>query len=317
MSAQALLQTARQLLRQGLIPEATDLLQQALHIDPDLASAHVALGNLAQQQHRLEQAAFHYRELTRLRPEQAEPWCRLGLLLLQTSHRREAAAALEQALKRDPEDAALRASLGLLWHELDERDHARQYYQQALVALPERVDLHYHLARLLEPPEALLHLEQALARQPDWDAACLLKASLLGDTDAALAEYQALVDRQPEHLIARYQYACLLHRRHQLSAAEQQLNELIQREYFSPRAWFEKALIAREQRDLAKLQFCLGEAFKMDPNQPELHQELAWLYEQQGDTLKALRHHDFAEWMLRDRAELAAELAAEATKVKL
>lgn len=306
----ALFDQARERQRQGNDAAAESLYRQVLQLaehqpglEPARAEAHHRLARLAERQHQLETAIGHYRALCQLRPQSPEPWCRLGLLLLQTSHTRAAASALEQALNLDPEDAPLRASLALIQHELGELSSARAHYEQALNQLPERPDLHYRLAQLLEPEAALGQLELALRLKPDWDAPRLLQARLLGDSEAAASAYRELLSRHPAHAEGHYHYACLLRRQNLPELADRHLDQALQQEYFLPRAWFEKALLARARGDLAAAAACLGEAYKMDPNQPELNRELAAVCAAQGQHAQAARHQQIADWLARDLAE--------------
>jgi len=123
------------LARQGKFEQATAAARKAIELRPDLAEAHVLLGELMEGQNRPAEAIEEYR-LAR----SSEPRLQLKLwrLLIIQGRSREAIPELTEALKvDDPYSALRRVLLGEAYLTTGDFGKARQYLEQARIRAPE------------------------------------------------------------------------------------------------------------------------------------------------------------------------------------
>jgi tetratricopeptide (TPR) repeat protein len=159
----------------GRVPEAMDLFQQALRIDPDSATAHVDLGNALLAQGRLNDAIRHYEKALRIRPDYPEAHIDLGGVLLQAGKIQEAIEQYKQALRLNPDYAEAHSNLGAIFQRMGKLPEAVAQYELALRINPDYAEAHFNLGLALErlgrTPEAIEHYQQALKLRPDFTPA--------------------------------------------------------------------------------------------------------------------------------------------------
>lgn len=140
---------ASRLQREGRLPEAIELYQRALAVDPDLEQAHVNLISLYTQTGRPEQAEQHYRRATSLNPNIADAHYNYAALQFQAGRHGASEAALRRALEINPAHYDARFSLGVLHEEQGRPGDAVRQYELALRHRPNGVGAHIRLGRLL------------------------------------------------------------------------------------------------------------------------------------------------------------------------
>jgi Tfp pilus assembly protein PilF len=145
---------------------------KALALDPDLAEAHNALGEMLAGSGDLSRGESEFRKALSVEPDLAGALGNLGHVLAASGNVAEAAWYFERAVRRDPNDADTRVN-----------------YAATLTALK-------------RPDEALREYEAALKLRPDFGLAHLSMADLLaarGDRAGARAHLlRAAQDRDPE-----------------------------------------------------------------------------------------------------------------------
>lgn len=190
-------------------------------IVPESAEFQHNLGFVLRESGDLEAAEARYREAIRLDPEYPRAYANLGIALLSQGHWEEAARQLETAVRLDDGYAAAYHNLGFIEERVGARIAAERHYRRAIELDPALVEPRLGLARMLlaadnatdaeevlhaavevapETPEAhrnlglllarrgetglaLLHLETALAAEPD-DGPALESAAWLLATSA-------------------------------------------------------------------------------------------------------------------------------------
>lgn len=140
---------ASRLQREGRLPEAIELYQQALASDPDLVQAHVNLISLYTRAGRPEEAERHFQRVMSLNPNIADAHYNYAALQFQGGRQGETEAALRRALEINPAHYDARFSLGVLLESQGPPYAAIRQYELALRHRPNGVGAHIRLGRLL------------------------------------------------------------------------------------------------------------------------------------------------------------------------
>jgi tetratricopeptide (TPR) repeat protein len=160
---------------QGKPDDAIRHYEEALQINPDYAKAHVNLGNALSTQGRTADALRHYAEALRINPDDPKAHYDLGLALAQAGRVQEAMEQWEQALRLNPDYAEAHSNLGFALAQTGKIEESIAHYEQALRINPDYVQAHFNLGLALEKmgrtPEAIEHYQQALKLRPDFTAA--------------------------------------------------------------------------------------------------------------------------------------------------
>ncbi len=156
----------------GKMPEAIELCQQALQIDPDFADAYFHLGNVFMQEGKVSDAIVHYEQALRIKPDYAEAHYNLGNVLLKEGKVSDAIRHYEQALRIKPDYAEVHYNLGVALVLLGRAQEAISHWEQAVRIKPDFAEAHYNWGAALEKlgrrPEAIEHYQQALKLRPDF-----------------------------------------------------------------------------------------------------------------------------------------------------
>ena len=168
----ALISQAQQLLAQGRITDAEQLVQKVTAEDPHLSMGFELLGRVYEAQQRYPEAQEAYRRAIELEPKRASLHNSLGVDLLKQGHREGAVREFKVALEIDSANQTATANLAAI--SLQQKN-----YTQAIK--------YYELARSLQPddPETLLGLTTAYFSAGDSPKALATAESLSGSSAAA------------------------------------------------------------------------------------------------------------------------------------
>ncbi len=154
----------------GRLPEAIRLYRRALRLYPELADAHINLGNALVQSSRLEEAIAHYEQGLRLKPDSAKGQNDFAIVLARRGRLPEAVERFERALQLEPDFAEAHNNLGAVLMATGRLAEAVEHWQQALRINPGLADPHNNLGvalkRMGRLPEAIEHWQQALRINP-------------------------------------------------------------------------------------------------------------------------------------------------------
>jgi tetratricopeptide (TPR) repeat protein len=152
--------------------EAARLAEQAAALQPDLASAHLALGAAYRVGLRLEEAANSFKRALELDPKSAGARRSLADLLRATGRAEEALALYRQQLEADPADTSARTGVVLSLFDMGQRAEAERELEAALFEqagnLPLLVGASYWYATQGEGARALELAERAVALEPRY-----------------------------------------------------------------------------------------------------------------------------------------------------
>jgi len=200
--AAPVLERGRLLAAQGKAEDAVACLRRAVALDPERASAWTALGNLLELtgDHAGAQAA-HSQSLT---AALKNPQLLEAAALLNEGKLAPAESLLRDYLKRSPNDVAAIRMLAELGTRLSRYEDAEHLLSRALELTPDFAPARYNLALVLHrrnrSAEALAHLEQLLAEEPNNPGYLSLKAAALshvGEYAGAADLYERLLGDFP------------------------------------------------------------------------------------------------------------------------
>ena len=199
--------------KEGEFDLARDALQKAIELNPLNANYHYVFGQLIEDWKELEGAwEKAIREFTRtieLDPSYIEAWYNRGLLYEKLGDLENACEDFKQVVSRAPAFHAARHNLGVLYMKRQQWEDAEQVFEEILEVEPREPDAHYHLAEIY--------------------------LNRYGDLDRAIHCLQYAIERDPEHLDARFELG-LLYAKHRYTRPEfrqqaiDQFIELIKRD---------------------------------------------------------------------------------------
>ena len=205
------LDLARQYYNAGQLPEAEDIYQQILKIEPNQPDALHLLGVIASRTGRNDIAVEMIIKALAARPDNAGAHNNLGIALRKLGKLEEAAASYREALTINPDAARTHSNLGHVLQDLGRLDGAAASYGKALAINPDDAEAHNDLGNVLQnldrPAEAVASYHKALAVNPDYaEAHNNLGSALqsLGTLDEAVASYYRALAIKPDYAVAHY-----------------------------------------------------------------------------------------------------------------
>ncbi len=172
----------------ALRAEALAESEAALRLEPDLAEAHLARGNILSLLGRADEADESFRRATRLGPGLRDAWYYYARFLFSVKRYPEAARAYEEAAQANPDDYDALNLASMPYYKLGQPEKARDAMKRSIDAAgrvlrtnPDDVRALYlsggSLIQLGEPQKGLERLNQAVALRPDdfsvlYNAAC-------------------------------------------------------------------------------------------------------------------------------------------------
>ena len=194
--------------KEGEFDLAQEALQKAIELNPQNANYHYVWGQLLEDWTELEGAwekAIH--EFTRaieLNPSYIEAWYNRGLLYEKLEDLEKACEDFKQVVSRAPAFHAARHNLGILYIKRQQWQDAEQVFEEILEVEPREPDAHYHLAEIY--------------------------LNLYDDVDRAIHCLQYAIERDPEHLDARFELGLLYakHRYMRLEFRQQAIDQFIE-----------------------------------------------------------------------------------------
>jgi len=197
-------------LRRGDLANAQRYLEQAVKLRPDHAEAWNNLGMIAAQQDRPDDAVRDFRQALELKPDYVIALLNLGNFYRRQEAYGEGERLLSRALELEPDNPEVNYSVGMLSARENQMDRATQYLQRAIDLRPDYADALNNLGVLFvrqkRYSEAKERFEVCIRVAPNFDQGYLNLARLyvlLDDRARAKETLQALLQKQPEHQVAR------------------------------------------------------------------------------------------------------------------
>ena len=183
--------------KEGEFDLARDALQKAIELNPQNANYHYVLGQLLEDWTELkgagEQAIGEFTRTIELDPSYIEAWYNRGLLYEKLGDLEKACEDFKQVVNRAPTFHAARHNLGILYIKQQQWEAAERVFEAILEAEPREPDAHYHLAEIY--------------------------LNRYSDVNRAIDCLQYAIERDPEHLDARFELG-LLYAKHRYARPE-------------------------------------------------------------------------------------------------
>ncbi|HET8550393.1 MAG TPA: tetratricopeptide repeat protein [Bryobacteraceae bacterium] len=216
-------------------PQAADLLERAVRIDPAGAYSYNALGIAYLEQADYARAIPAFQDASRLAPLWSYPLHNLALAYSETGNYRASIRAYEQAMRLTPQFSYLPYNLGLVYQRLNRRKEAEMFYRRASALSPDAAEPYNALGSLKavqgKAAEAEKLYKLALDKNPQLLAArhnlALLLARQRDRQNEAAELWRENLRRAPTFIASRISLAELLAARGETAAAIQEYREVL------------------------------------------------------------------------------------------
>jgi tetratricopeptide (TPR) repeat protein len=171
----ALIQQARQLLRQGELAQALALYEQAVAANETHVSAQEGLATAAFMIQDYDRAITHFQRVCKLDPRRVQPLVNMGAVYNRKGEFQQATKVLRQALSKDRKCAEAYYNLGIAHRGLNQLSMAVSAYREAIRLSPEMAEAYLNLANAYQDmgntQQALLNYRRALEIKPSFERA--------------------------------------------------------------------------------------------------------------------------------------------------
>src|ERR1700722_5569430 len=226
----------RALLFDKKFPEAADLLEQAVRIDPGAAYGFNALGIAYLEQEQYDKAIPAFRDAVRRAQHWSYPLHNEALAYVETGDYRSAIRAYQEAIRLTPQYSYLPYNLGLVYQRLNRRNDAEAAYRKASLLAPNSAEPYNALGTLKasegKRSEAEQLYRESLQKNPNLLAArhnlALLLASQTNSQPEAVNLWRENLRQSPDYLPSRLSLAGTLAERGENAAAIEEYRKILE-----------------------------------------------------------------------------------------
>jgi tetratricopeptide (TPR) repeat protein len=300
----------RALLFDKKFPEAANLLEEAVRIDPGAAYGFNALGIAYLEQAQYDKAIPAFRDAVRRAQHWSYPLHNEALAYVETGDYRSAIRAYQEAIRLTPRYSYLPYNLGLVYQRLNRRKDAETAYTKAEMLAPNSAEPYNALGTLKaaegKRAEAEQLYRQALQKNPSLLAArhnlALLLADQKGREKEAIDLWRENLRQSPDYLPSRLSLAGALAAQGDNAQAVEEYRKVLDAkpDYVAAHVALADALVKTNDRDGALDQLRL--VTKQDSHDPAL-------FERIGDLETARQHSAEARMAYQSALDLKPERA--------
>jgi tetratricopeptide (TPR) repeat protein len=300
----------RALLFEKKFPEAANLLEDAVRIDPGAAYGFNALGIAYLEQAQYDKAIPAFRDAARRARHWSYPLHNEALAYVETGDYRSAIRAYREAIRLTPRYSYLPYNLGLVYQRLNRRKDAETAYIEAETLAPNAAEPYNALGTLKasegKRAEAELLYRQALQKNPNLLPArhnlALLLARQQGRAMEAIDLWRENLLQSPDYIASRLSLAAELAVQGDSAQAAEEYRKVLEAkpDYVAARLALADLLVKANDRDGSLAQ--LYQASKEDAQDPAL-------FERIGDLEAARQHVPEAQTAYRAALDLKPERA--------
>jgi protein O-mannosyl-transferase len=301
----------RALLFDKKFPEAANLLEQAVRIDPGTAYGFNALGIAYLEQAQYDKAIPAFRDAVRRAQHWSYPLHNEALAYVETGDYRSAIRAYQEAIRLTPQYSYLPYNLGLVYQRLNRRKDAEAAYAKAEMLAPNSAEPYNALGTLKasegKRADAEQLYQQALQKSPDLLAArhnlALLIVDQQGRRPEAIQLWRQNLTQSPDYLPSRLSLAGALATAGDNAQAIEEYRKVLEAkpDYVAARIALADLLAKTGDRDGALDQ--LRQVTRQDTQDPDL-------FERIGDLETAGQHPTEARAAYRSALDLKPARAA-------
>jgi tetratricopeptide (TPR) repeat protein len=271
---------ARIALERGYLERSYHLLASAIEFDPKLANAHYYQGLVLQRWRQLEGALNRYQRAYELEADNVAYLLATSEMLVALDRTDEAVELLESKVTYFEQNVGIREAIGQLYNVQGQYETAVNYFREAALLQPDDLQIREELAMAQlaagQAKEALPTLKQ-LCAEPDFrdrgylSMALVTAYRLTGRLDDARSTCTAMTRHNPENI----------------------------------EAWRLLAELAWAQQDLAATLTAAGRVYKLAPQDSQGYVLAGLVWQQRGQTKRALQLFDRAAKVDKTSAEAA------------
>lgn len=269
-------------------------LEYAVRLQPTLTPAVLLLAELNLARGRTEDAIQALRDLLERTPKLERAHLLLIRAYTSAGRTAEASQAARNGLEQLPNSPSLAFQLGLTLRQASNFDEARTAFEAAGRLTTNQLPVVQQLFELdlaqSNAPNALLRIEQEIARNPDAASLLLLKGrahQTLGQIDQAEAAFRRCVELDSAQSDAAFELLARLYLdsgRH--AEAARQLEELLARHKDRSDQWMLYGILQQERKEYDLARKAYEEALKLSPKSPVvILNNLAYLLSEHFDDL--------------------------------
>ena len=226
----------RALLFDKKFPEAAQLLEQSVRIDPGGAYGFNALGIAYLEQAQYDKAIPAFRDAVRRAQHWSYPLHNEALAFVETGDYRSAIRAYQEAIRLTPQYSYLPYNLGLVYQRLNRRNDAEAAYRKASLLAPNSAEPYNALGTLKasegKRSEAEQLYRESLQKNPNLLAArhnlALLLASQTNSQPEAVNLWRENLRQSPDYLPSRLSLAGTLAERGENAAAIEEYRKILE-----------------------------------------------------------------------------------------
>jgi protein O-GlcNAc transferase len=296
-------QANSELFKQGRLDEEAGNLAAAetdyrrvLASDPDNAEALKRLGVVEQTELKFRESIDHFQRVLRVHPQYPQANFFLGLSYYGLRDWDSAMASFREELKTHDPHPATQYYLALVLEAEGRNDEAIDELNQVAAKNPNKADVFYELARL-HMIASFRAVEQLRKIDPDSFQNHAFLGQLYGEEgryEAAIAEYQAALQKQPDAQGIHYPLGVAYRMLHQYDAAEKEFLAALHESPDDPATNVSLGELAVREKQFDKGLPYLKTAASGQPNDVETHLLLGRCYLGLNDLQKALNELDLA-----------------------
>ncbi len=205
----------RALLFDKKFPDAANLLEQSVRIDPGAAYGYNALGIAYLEQAQFDKAIPAFRDAARRAQHWSYPLHNAALAYVETGDYQAAIRSYQQAIRLTPQYSYLPYNLGLVYQRLNKRKDAEAAYRKAVSLAPDSAEPYNALGTLKasegKSADAERSYRDALQRNPNLLPArhnlALLLAAQRNRQAEAIDLWRANLNQSPDYLPSRLSLA--------------------------------------------------------------------------------------------------------------
>jgi tetratricopeptide (TPR) repeat protein len=301
----------RALLFDKNFPQAAQLLEQSVRIDPGAAYGYNALGIAYLEQAQYEKAIPAFRDAVRRAQHWSYPLHNAALAYVETGDYKSAIRAYQDAIRLTPQYSYLPYNLGLVYQRLNRRKDAEAAYRKAASLAPDSAEPYNALGTLKasegKRDEAEKLYQESLRKNPNLLPArhnlALLLAGEKNRQQEAIDLWRANLNQSPDYLPSRLSLAEALADRGDNAGAIEEYRKVLAAKpgYLAARLALARLLAKNGDADSALEQ--LREVSKQDQRNGDV-------FEQIGDLETGRRHGAEATAAYQAALQLASDRAA-------